>query len=358
MDTRACPRFSRRLRKLSLLSAFLLLLAVTPAGAQQPEISLGTVVGSDYAVTPLQWVAKGLTAAPQSGGSLRLEVAPKAKGTLEAQLPVQPQQLYHLSFTCRRGPGTTLGVAVSFLDAEKKPDFRGMVFQLPDAPRPNWWPLSPFRQEYVQQFILPPGAHNVLLQVTLTGHPEAGYNYLELYGVKVSHRAPVPFGGSLGPNLLVVGDLEAKTPTGTPLGWGTWVGTPEKMDILQKDDAGNSPHGGNGFLRVSPGKYFILVAPNIPIEIGRAYRVTLWMRGKAEVGFGVQSLADTRPIQQRVGDAQQKGFRIDATNWTPYVYTWYAEALYTVDGQLFMGIHPQSEFHLDDITFQRIEAKK
>jgi hypothetical protein len=332
------------------------LLVATGSWAQQPELPLGKVTGADYKVVPLQWRANGLTVAAQAGGSLRLEVAPKARGTLEAKLPIQPLQLYLLSLTCRRGPGTEFSVAVNFLDSDNKPGARSMVFQLPDSSRPNWWPLSVFRQEYVQQFILPTGAHDPVLQVALRGHPDAGFNYAELYDVKVTYRAPVPFGGNLGPNLLVAGAMEGATPEGAPLGWGTWVGMPDKMDVITQDAQGNGPHGGKSFLRISPGKNFILVAPTIPIELGRVYQISLWARGKADIGFGVQSLDNSR-ISQRVGDAQQKGIHVEATNWKQYTFTWYAEALYAVDGQLFLGINPQSELHLDDITFQRIEGK-
>jgi hypothetical protein len=285
-----------------------------------------------------------------------MEVAPGQRATAEtAPLPLQPLRLYHLALICRRGPGTGVHVAVNYTAADGKPAVRNIVFELPGSPRPNYWPLAPYRQEYVQCFCLPPGAHNGSLQWTLAGHPEAGFNYVDLYALSLTVVARVPFGDTLGPNLLPGGDMESGGSAGLPAGWSTWVNTPAKMELVRLDAAGRGPHGGARFLRIAPGKNFILAAQDVPVQQGRAYRVSFWTRGKADVGVGVHALENVSSHPSRVGDPQPIALRVDSTAWSRHEYLWFAESLYAARGQLFIAINPQTELHLDDVAIQQIE---
>ena len=81
--------------------------------------------------------------------------------------------------------------------------------------------------------------------------------------------------------------------------------------------------------------------------------MSLWARGKGDVGVGAQSLEAREG--QRVADAQQVALHVDAKDWQPFSLVWFAEALYAANANLFMGINPQTELDLDDVTFQRID---
>ena len=335
----------------------LLSLAASPHALAQPPAAgpLGTLVAADGTRFPLSWTCKGADASLRAG-TLHLEIEAKKQAAVRtAILPLEPLRLYDLTFVSRRGPGMGLSVSVSYTGADGKPASRNIVFQLRDGPRPNYWPLAPDRREYVQRFCLPPGARDASLQLALTGHPDAGFNFVDLYGVTLAAGTKVPFGKNLGPNLLTWGDMESADAGGLPWGWTTWVGKPEKMDVARRDSAGRGPHGGERFLSVAAGKSFILAASEVPVEAGRAYRISFWTRGKADLGVGVHALEHVNPYPTRVGDPQSESFHVDGAAWTRHEYLWFAESLFAASGQLFVVITPQTELHLDDVTFQRIE---
>jgi hypothetical protein len=243
-------------------------------------------------------------------------------------------------------------VWVKWLDADRKPGARHMIWQLPDRYRINWWPLSAHKNTYVQRFCLPAEATRVTLQIAVTGHPDAGHNYFELCDMRLVRGAPVPFGSNLGENLCRGGDMEVATADGMALGWGFW-GTPADAKVLEQDAQGRPAHGGRHFLAFPAGKSCILVDGAIPIELGRAYRVTLWARGKGDIGLGAHALEAHEG--QRVADPQQVGMHVDSQDWQRFSFVWFAESLYAANANLFMGINPQTELDLDDVTFQRID---
>jgi hypothetical protein len=316
------------------------------AGPAAGDVPFGHGLGYGPA---LRWSFKGLDASPREG-KLHLEVAAKQRGTAStALLGLEPLRLYRVLLESRRGPGCGLSVDIHFADAEGKSASRNMVFQLARGPRPNYWPLAPFRQQYVQQFCLPPGAHDATLHVSVTGHPEAGHNFVDLYDVALTAAAKVPFGAQLGPNLLHWSDLRsADGRGGLPPGWGIWGRRPDKMDFVPTSAAAPS------HLRIGPGPGFILAAPDVPIEPGRAYRVSFRARGKADVGIGVHALENVNPYPLRVGDPQAKPLHVEAAAWTKYESLWFAESLYAASGQLFISINPQTELLLGDISLRQI----
>ncbi|MGO8747083.1 MAG: hypothetical protein ACLQNE_13935 [Thermoguttaceae bacterium] len=315
-------------------------------GPASGDLPFGHGPGTELA---WRWSGKGLDVSLREG-TLHLEVAAKQRGSAStAVLRLEPLRLYRLLLESRRGPGCGLSVDINFADAEGKSASRNMVFQLARGPRPNYWPLAAFRQAYVQQFCLPPGAHDATLQVTLTGHPETGHNFVDLYDVSLDAGAKVPFGTQLGPNLLHWSDLRsADDRGGVPPGWGTWIRRPDKMDFVPAN-AAVPIH-----LRIGPGQGFILAAPDVPIEPGFAYRVSFRARGKADLAIGVHVLENVNSYPLRVGDPQTKSLHVDAAAWTKYESLWFAESLYAASGQLFIGINSQTELLLGDISLRRI----
>lgn len=335
-----------------LIPASVLLLTAT-AWTQEPVlVTRGTYLSAEGPGTPIQWKAQNLKVSA-TADALRLEVEPKVAGSADSlPLALAPLHSYTLTMTCRRGPGLGLVVWVKWLEPGQKPGARHMVWQLPDRFRVNWFPLSAHKSTYVQRFCLPPGAAQVTLQIALTGHPDAGYNYFELHDLTLSRGAEVPFGPHLGPNLCRGGDMEVATADGMALGWGFW-GEPPDAKVREQDAQGRPAHGGRRFLAFPAGKHGILVDGTIPIEPGRAYRVSLWARGKGDLGLGAHALEASQG--QRVGDPQQVSLHVESHDWQEFSFVWFAEALYGANANLFMGVSPQSELDLDDVTFQRIE---
>ncbi|HEY3396939.1 MAG TPA: hypothetical protein VGM19_04695 [Armatimonadota bacterium] len=335
-----------------VVSGLLLALVATAAGAQGPApLTRGTYMSAAGQALPIEWKLQNLQAT-ETADALRLEVAPQASGSADsAPLALPPLYLHTIYLTSRRGPGVNLDVQVRWIGADQKPGARQMVWQLPDRWRLNWFPISPFKTRYAQRFCLPPGATQVTLHVALTGHPDAGQNYFDLCDLSITRGAQVPLGTRLGPNLLPGGDMETVAESGMPLGWSYWSAPPD-YQVLEKDAAGRPAHGGQRFFAVMPGKNCILADGNVPVEKGRAYLLSLWARGKGDIGLGAQSLEAEGG--QRVAEAQQVPFHVEADDWEQFSYVWYAESLWVDDANVFLGINPQTELDLDDISLQLI----
>ncbi len=350
----ACPSCCPPLGPRLPWAVWALLVLATPVALAQPPAPLtrGTYLAADGKAAPIEWQPTGLTAT-DTGEALRLEVEPKAKGTADsAPLTLAPLRLYTITMTCRRGPGLGLLVWVRWVGAEGKAGARQMVWQLPDRWRINWFPLSPLRNTYAQRFCLPPGAREVYLQIALTGHPDTGYNYFDLYELIIARGAEVPFGTRLGPNLLPVGDMETVADSGMALGWSFWGADPGAK-VLEKDAQDRPAHSGRRFLSFPAGKNCTLAGGIAPVQSGRAYRLSLWARGTGDIGFGAQSLEETQG--QRVDDAQVTHVHVEAADWQEFSAIWFAAGLYTVSANPFMGIGPRTDLDLDDVMLQLIE---
>jgi hypothetical protein len=335
------------------MSAVWSLVLTAAAWAQDPTpVSRGRCLSAEGHATPIQWKAQHLKVS-ETADALRLEIEPKVSGTADsAPLALAPLHLYTLTMTCRRGPGLGLVVWVKWTDADQKPGARHMIWHLPDRFRPNWWPLSAQKNTYTQRFCLPAGATQVTLQFAMTGHPDTGHNYFELHDLTLVGGAEVPFGANLGPNLCPGGDMEVTTADGMALGWGFW-GTSPDAKVREKDAQGRPAHGGRHFLAFPAGKNCILADGTIPIEPGRAYRVSLWARGKGDLGIGAHALEAREG--QRVADPQQLALHVDAPDWQPFSFVWFAESLYAAHANLFMGVSPNTDLDLDDVAFQRLD---
>jgi hypothetical protein len=322
------------------------------ACAQPPAPFLrGSYLAGDGKTAPIAWTATNLQVT-STADALHLEVPATGSGTANsAVLSLAPLRLYTITLTCRRGPGVDLQIWVKWLDAAKQPGQRQMVWQMPTRYRINWFPLSPLKTTYAQRFCLPDGATSPTLQIALTGHPDPGYNYFDLCDLTMTRGAPVPYGSTLGPNLLPQGDMEVATEDGMALGWGFWGENPGAQ-VVEKDAQGRPAHEGTHFLSIPAKKNCILADGTVPIEPGRAYRYSFWARGQGDLSAGAQLLEPTKG--DRVGDAQQFPIHLDAPDWQQFSYTWYADALYATGANLFMGINTRSEVDLDDVEFQLI----
>ncbi len=352
---RSGPNACRGLRIPSLPAwTFALLLGVAAAVCAQGPAPLtwGTYMATDGHATHLEWKTQNLKAS-ETADALHLEVEPKTSGTATTvPLALAPLRLYTITMTCRRGPGTRLDVFVKWLDAENKSNQRLMVWQLPDRFRVNWWPLSALKTTYAQRFCLPPGATQPTLQVAMRGHPDAGYNYFDLYDLNLTRGPEVPYGPRLGPNLLATGTMDAADANGMALGWTFWGANPDAK-VLDQDPDGRPARASRAFLAIPAGKNCILAGGTIPVQPGRAYRFSFWVRGQGDLSPGLQSL---EPDQgQRVADAQQRPFHVEAADWQQLSFDWFAESLWIDSANPFMGIGTQTELDLDDFTFQLVE---
>ena len=209
-------------------------LAILTAGVSTaaPPPTFGMVRFKDGAVVPIVWQpAAGVSV---STAALRFD----SKGVIRSgQLPLQPLRLYDIAAALRRGPGTRNHFAIVFEDACGVQHQRVPMWEYPDASRPEWFPVSPYRQPYVQGLILPPGTRRVWLELAVDGPetPElAPYLAWEVTSLEVCEREPVPFGKEPGANRLEEGNIQSPVPgTKVPAGWTIWGQGSGQLDILE-----------------------------------------------------------------------------------------------------------------------------
>lgn len=325
--------------------------SVVPCRSEEaPGVSRGTCPTPQGQPAPIVWRPQNLQVA--SGDSLRAQVPWKSRGTLTSDvLALEPLRLYAITIVCRRDPGLLLTIAMEWTDRAGKPGARQMVWHAPGGYRVNYWPLSPDKSTYMQRFCLPAGATQARLMIEMIGNPAGGKNTFELYDLSMAAGDRVPLGPKLGPNLCTIGDMESASDA-MPIGWTFWGARPNAK-LLQKDPQGRAAKEGGSFLSIPAGTPCILAAAAFPIEPGRAYRLSFWARGKGDLSVGAHSLEAQEG--QRVGDPQQTSFPLDSTEWREFEMTWFAEALHASDANIFFGITPRTEIHLDAIRFQRID---
>jgi len=175
-------------------------LACAPASAEVPPRSFGQLRNDEDRAAPIPWEAEGGTIEVRER-SFVLGVKPNAEARFLSQvLPLRALRRYSVTVESRRGPGTGVQFTVCYRDANGRDCRRGLVFQLPGGPRPNWIGLAPYRRTYMQSFCLPAGAQDGFLEIALKGHRDAGFDTLELYRLTVVEGPTVNAEGRLGPN--------------------------------------------------------------------------------------------------------------------------------------------------------------
>ena len=325
---------------------------VTTARAAEPSFTLGTIATGDGTVHPIAWqAAAGVSMAD---GVVRF-TAPGAKAKTAA-LPLRPLRLYDMAVTMRRGPGTRLGFVTVFEDGQGTRGRRGAVWQCAEASRANWFPLSPYRQRYVQGLVLPPGTKRVWLELKMDGpvSPElAPYTGWDLFDVQFVERQAVPFGPSPGANHLPEGSMEAARTQGrVPVGWAVWGQGADRLKVVVSGAADRAPDGRH-FLRLRPGgPCVLLAAQGLPVKRGTAWRMSLWTRGKGSLSMMAHLLDGRKPLPYRVGDAQAMNVTVDGDAWKRFDALWFAESPHVKSAQVVLALCATQDLDVDHVQFQ------
>jgi len=267
------------------------------------------------------------------------------------QLPLEPLQRYRISTTMARGPGSTPRFAITYLDAGGKPSEWTPAWQHKNAPHANWLPLSPHIQRYVQAFVLPQGASQPRLVLRLDASPEkalARYDHWTLNDLRIEAAGPVTCCNRFGNNLLWNGDFEESS---EPL--KQWAQAGNQLELIQVDDV-TFKH----VLRVRPGTSAQLFSRyNAPVVSGRAYRLSLKVRGQGRVELDVHSLTRDTPVPLRVGNHTSNSghFDVHTRAWQEVSTVWLAEAPNVTLANVVIVVNAQTEMELDAIELRPFE---
>jgi len=272
-----------------------------------------------------------------------------------AQLPLSPLQLYEVSATMARGPGSALRFAITYVDARGKPQEWYPTWQLPAAVRSSAQPLSPRAQAYVQGFVLPPGASQarLLLRLDPAQQPQlARYSRWELTALRIEALQSVRCCQRLGADRVPAGDFEGPPEDGMPLGWQQPGRTPD--DRLQLVTS-NDPARGHVLQAAGRGKYLASSA-QVPVTRGQAYRLSLQARGRGQIQLVVHALSRELPMQQRVTNGRTPhSFDLQTSQWTELSAIWFAEEAHIAAAQPVIVLLPQTELEVDAIELRPLE---
>lgn len=301
----------------------------------------------------IQW--QELTHAALSGASLTLTRPPAVARS--AELPLRPLTLYDVSASMARGPGSGLRFELTWQDAQDKPHTWSPVWQLPGAPHPIDLPLSPRAQHYVQGLVLPPGASRPQLLLRLDASPLpqlVRYSRWELQQLQFVARGAVRCCERQGDDRLARGDLEGPLADALPLGWQQWGAGPDnRLELVDLKDEPARQH----VLRLAPGKRALLAASvPVPVERGRAYRVSLLARGSGEVSLHVIAASREPPLAVRVGNAgTQSDFEVHTRGWTELHAPWFAEAVHVASARVVIALLARDTLEIDGIELRPYE---
>jgi|GEM_PF-4372315 len=266
-------------------------------------------------------------------------------------LPLTPLQRYRISTTMARGPGSTPRFAITYLDAQGKTNEWTPAWQHNNAPHANWLPLSPHTQRYVQGFVLPQGASQPRLAMRLDASQEkalARYDHWTLSNLRLEAAGPITCCNRVGDNLLWNGDFEESS---EPLKhWSQAGATPELIHL--DDDAFKH------VLRIRPGTSVQLFSRyNAPVISGRAYRLSLKVRGQGQVELDAHSLTRDKPVPLRVGNHTSDAGHFEAHTpaWQELSTVWFAEAPNVTLAEVVVAIAAHSELEIDAIELRPFE---
>jgi len=323
--------------------------AAAVRGAEQPR-TFGRIRAADDTVHSIAWqAAPGVSV---TGGVLRF-TTPGAS-IKSVALPLHPLRLYDMAVTMRRGPGTRIRFMTAFEDDKGTRGQRGPVWQCPERSRANWFPLSPYRQRYVQGLVLPPRTKRVWLELKMDGpeKPElTPYTGWDLFDLEFVERQAVPLGARPGVNHLPEGSMESMGAGNVPAGWGVWGQGADRLQVVEARAPDRAPHGRH-FLRVRPGRCILLAARNVPVKRGTAWRMSLWARGKGSMSMMAQLLDGRKPQPYRVGDAQGYNFTVDGAAWKQFDALWFAESPHVKNAQVVVVFCAEKGLDVDHVEFR------
>ena len=337
-------------------SASLALLAVlallSDAESADEPLPFGTLVDSAGTSVSVHWQsADGMSF---EDGRLQTSAEAGTKALFRTgSLFLKPLTMYSVSVTTRRGPGTKAHFTLRFKDEGGADQRRGLALQLSDTPRASHLALTPYRQTYIQNVCLPDGAKECFLEVSVEGHRDAGLDYLDLFDLTIREVEAIPFSEKRGGNLLSAGAMEIPGPEGVPVGWGTWGYEHPPLKL-----SGDVSKQGDTCLHISAGvRFYLPSAVAVPVEVGRAYELSFWARGKGNIQFLAHALASSPwyPIPLRVGDPQSSNAKVDSVEWTRFTQVWFAESPHVETAEVVFVIAPEEDVCLDEVQFRLIE---
>jgi hypothetical protein len=280
-------------------------------------------------------------------------------GTSIRSLPLElkPLELYRVHVKLARGPGSVARLSITYLDAQCKPREWQPAWQHKGRGHPNWQPLSPRAQHYVQGFVLPRGAHCVRLQLQLDGNDDAlaSYHHATLTQLSIEAERPVVCCERVGADLLLNGQLELPAREGLPSSWSQWSLTADNhVERIQLPDEPARSH----VLRVKPGTTALLASSYlVAVTPGSAYRLSLLARGKGRIELDIHSLSSDRPTPLRVGNNTREPpyFDIQTDQWTKLSQDWIAEAPNVASAQAVITVNATAAIEVDAIELRPYE---
>ena len=336
-----------------LLSAALLAACSSTRAESLPQFGV-VVRGSE-----LQAITWEMTASSELSDKSLVLTQPLAAAR-SAELPLAPLQLYEVYARMGRWPGTAARFTISYLDAQGRPQAWSPTWQLPGAVRPNWLPLSPHSQMYVQGLVLPPGASQPHLELKLDAPANAQlarYSRWELSELRIEARGAVRCCEQLGPNRLLGGALDTPVYSGFPLGWTQWsLDASNRLELCELSD-GSVP---KRVLRAKPGKIAILASTTpVPVTRGSAFRIAVRVRGEGRVQLSAHALSADRPLLLRVGNTgSERQFDVHAGHWTELSMPWFAEAAHIASVQVYVALDARGEMELQAVELRPYEELK
>lgn len=270
-----------------------------------------------------------------------------------AALPLRALQLYDITATMRRGPGSQLEFAVVYVDQHGKEQRWLPSWQAPTAVRPAGTPLAPRSATYLQSLVLPLGARRVHLELKLERSQErqlARYASWELTQLEFVERRAVACCEHTGPNLLVGGDLETPVQAGLPIGWSAWnPGPKNRIELVTSAREPEAKH----MLRFHAGVGTLLAStPELDVTRGTAYRISLRARGEGDVQVVVQALVRNEPLPIRIGNLTTVVHTIASRTWVRVESVWFAEPPGIEAAQLVLAVTTRSQLEIDAIDFR------
>lgn len=265
-------------------------------------------------------------------------------------LPLRPGHLYAIEATIRRGPGTHDRFSLVFTDASGRQQSWSPVWQFPTSTRPNWVPLSPYPQRYVQSFIVPSDMLEAHFEIALEpSKPQlAALSALEMTRLELAEQQSVAMNGEPGPNRLLGGDMETVAANGLPAGWRQSQPGASNVQLVE---IGGAPSGDH-VLRVTAGTQALLSAPEVSVTRATAWRISLWARGRGHLQIMAQSLSNDRPVPRRIDDPQAGTFTLDARTWQQRDQRWFAEAPAIRSAEVMLIVTAVSDVELDSVEFR------